>query len=184
MDNRITREMLNSDEKDANKFLIYHEEIISDLEKLRDIINSSLNEVEPGVFITRCEHILFPLPTIPRTLQKRSKKQQKERIEKYKTYLRKEFEKRKRDLELVKDKKILLYIIAYLSKKRHKDLDVDNIPKHFCDVLKEFVGDDKLIQLLILEKREVDTKNIESELCEEFLIFVAHESFKKYLFAK
>jgi Holliday junction resolvase RusA-like endonuclease len=182
MNNKITREMLSDDEKDANKFLICHKEIITDMERLQKIIKSSLNKVKPGVFITRCEHILLPIPTIPRTLQKRSGKQQKERIEKYKSYLRKEFEERKEGLKLVKDKKILLYIIAYLSNQRHKDLDVDNIPKHFCDVLKEFIGDDKLIQLLILEKREVDTKNIESELCEEFLIFIAHESFKEYLF--
>lgn len=184
MNNRITREMLSNNEKDANIFLICHKEIMSDMKRLQNIINSSLNEVEPGVFITRCEHILFPIPTIPRTLQKRSNKRQKERIERYKTYLRKEFEKHKEALEIVRGKKILLYIIAYLSKKRHKDLDVDNIPKHFCNVLKEFIGDDKLIQLLILEKREVDTKNIESELCEEFLIFITHESFKEYLFAK
>ena len=78
----------------------------------------------------------------------------------------------------------MLYIVAYLSKKRHMGMDVDNLPKHFCDVLKEFIGDDNLIQLLIVEKCEVNTKDIDGELCEEFLIFIAHESFKKYLFSK
>ena len=181
---RITRKMLSDTETDANEFLIYHKELVTDYTRFDNIIKSSLNEVKPGVFITRCEHLLFPIPTIPRTLQKRSNKQSKERIEKYKSYLRKEFEKKKKILNIVKDKEILLYIVAYLSKKRHTGLDVDNLPKHFCDVLKEFIGDDKLIQLLIVEKHEVDTKNIEEELCEEFLIFIAHDSFKGYLFVK
>ena len=184
MKNKITRRMLNDKVTDANKFLISHKEIITDIERFENIIKSSLNEVKPRVFITRCEHLLFPILTIPRTLQKRSNKQSKERIEKYKSYLRNEFENKKEILNIVKDKEILLYIVAYLRKKRHTGLDVDNLPKHFCDVLKEFIGDDKLIQLLIVEKREVDTKNIEEELCEEFLIFIAHESFKKYLFSK
>ncbi len=74
-------------------------------------------------------------------------------------------------------------MISYLSKKRMKDHDVDNFPKHFCDILKEFTGDDSLIQLIISEKRELDIKDIQSNLCEEFLIFITHESFRKYLFA-
>ena len=135
MNNKITRKMLSDTVTDANEFLICHKEIISDMERLQKIIQSSLNEVKPGVFITRCEHLLFPIPTIPRTLQKRSKRHQKERIEKYRAYLRKEFNRRKDALDIVKDKKILLYIIAYLSEKRVEGLDVDNIPKHFCDFI-------------------------------------------------
>ena len=184
MKEKITAQMISDTETDPNEFLIFHKEIMSDMGRIRNIIKSSLNEIEPGVFITRCEQILFYIPTIPRTLQKSGRKEQKERIDKYKAYLREEFEKNKKILEIIKDKKILLYLISYLDKNHYKKYDVDNLPRHFCNVLKEFIGDDSNIQILISEKKEVDTKDIQSNLCEQFLVFIAHESFKEYLFTK
>lgn len=184
MKEKITAQMISGTETDANDVFIYHKEIDTDTKRIQNIIKTSLNEIEPGVFITRCEHVLFYIPTIPRTLQKSGRKKQKERIDKYKAYLRKEFEKNKKILEIIKDKKILLYLISYLDKNHYKKYDVDNLPRHFCNVLKEFIGDDRNIQILISEKKEVDTKNIQSNLCEQFLVFIAHESFKEYLFVK
>lgn len=50
MNNRITRKMLNDTITDANEFLIYHEELVTDYKRFENIIKSSLNEVKPGFF--------------------------------------------------------------------------------------------------------------------------------------
>ena len=77
---------------------------------------------------------------------------------------------------------MILYFIAYLHQKNYERMDVGNIPYHFCNTLEKFMGDDKNIQILIAEKKEVAYKDIEPGICEEFLIFLTHASYKKYLF--
>ena len=70
------------------------------------------------------------------------------------------------------------------SRRAWKNYDVDNIPKHFCDVLKEFTSDDergdRFIETLIVEKRLLDNLKIPTSFCEEFLVFIADAKYKEH----
>ena len=75
-----------------------------------------------------------------------------------------------------------LYIIAYLDKEHYKKYDVDNLPKHFCDALNYFVGDDSKIQTLVVEKKQIKSKKpIKSDYLEQFFVCVADKHYKKDL---
>lgn len=164
--------------------MIFHKEIAKDTGRFIDILKSSSGVDDKGFPISKSDIALFQISTKPRTLQRRGR--QPEAIKKYKQSLRTELEKHKDALSIFKNKWILVYLIAYLDKQNYENYDVDNIPKHFCDILKEFTSDemrgDRFIETLIVEKRGVDIPNIEKSLCEEFLVFVTGADFKKYLF--
>jgi hypothetical protein len=142
---------------------------------------------EKGFPRAPCEQVMFQIPTRPKTLQRKSK--QSESIQKYRNHLRKQLQQNKDALDLLIDKEMLLYIIAYLNEKNYYSYDVDNIPWHFCDVLKEFTssdkkGDNKIISLIV-EKRMIKNKPPEAftiDECEEFLVFITHEMYKKFIF--
>lgn len=74
---------------------------------------------------------------------------------KYRKRLVRELERKKKDLEKFRDKKILLYIAIYLREKRFKTWDVDNFVKAIMDALKEYVGDDSKVVTLIAEKKKL-----------------------------
>lgn len=157
-------------EKDRNKISILHDELVADLERFSKI------------FPDNKDALPFFIPTIPRTLQRHGGKQ-KERIERYKAYLEEQFEALEENLVKFKDsKEILLYIIAYLDKNHYKKYDVDNIPKHFCDSLKKFIGDDSKIQTLIIEKKQIKSKKpIKSDYLEQFFVFISKTNCKRCL---
>ena len=160
---------------------------MADERRIYDNIISTANINDKGFYISRCENIMFELPTRPKTLQRKGN--QTKGIHRYRELLRKELEKHRRSLDIIKDKEMLLYIIAYLIPKNFIKYDVDNISPHFLDVLKEFTSTDKvgdnLVKILSVEKSEVTSNPKEAqkpEECEEFLVFIAHESYKQFLF--
>ena len=174
--------------RDPDEEVILHSEIQADISRIFKNMMSSASVNEKGYPIAVCEQIMFQIPTRPKTLQKRSGN--KDAINRYKTQIRKSLVDNKKALDLIKDKGMLLYIIAYLTEENYINYDVDNIPKHFCDVLKEFTSTDKKsdnnIKTLIVEKRLINEKPLEAESieeCEEFLVFITHEMFRKYLFS-
>lgn len=172
---------------DPNDVVILHKEIQEDMRRLINNLKKNAYVDEKGYLRAPCEQILFQLSTRPKTLQRKGG--QSEAIKRYRTNLEKKLKEHKKSLDLIKDKEMLLYIIAYLNRRNFKKYDVDNIPKHFCDVLKEFTSTDKQgdnkIRTLIVQKKLVEQKPPEAESieqCEEFLVFISHDLYKKFLF--
>jgi Holliday junction resolvase RusA-like endonuclease len=172
---------------DPDDVVILHNEILEDMRKLINNMMKNAYIDQKGTPRAPCEQILFQLSTRPKTLQRKGR--QSRNIEKYRANLRKKLEEHKETLDLIKDKEMLLFIIAYLTEKNFNNYDVDNIPKHFCDVLKEFTSSngqgDNMIRTLIVQKKIVKQKPPEAislEQCEEFLVFITHDSYKKFLF--
>jgi len=160
-------------EDDRNKISILHDELVADIERFNKKFPVKSND-----------EFHFFISTIPRTLQRRGGKRackQNEKIAKYKSYLREQFEPMKENLMKFKEiEELLLYIIAYLDKKHYREYDADNLPKHFCDALKYFVGDDSKIQTLIVEKKQIKSKkSIKSDYLEQFFVCVADKQYKK-----
>lgn len=159
----------------------FHKELAYDFKRLWKNLKSSSDINDDGNYIGKCSIVLFNVPISPKTLQRKSG--QKELVKKYKECLRREFEKSKDELGRLRNKEVLLYLIAYLDKKHYESYDVDNIPKRFCDVLKEFIGDDRYIQILISEKKMVEVpKSANSDQYEQFLVLVTEAMYKDYLF--
>ena len=165
-----------------DKVLIFHQEIFKDWNKITENLKSTSNIDERGFIISNTDFTLFPISTKPKTLQKKGN--QAEAKENYKERIRKELKKHRDSLSKHKNKWIMLYLIAYLNKEKYENYDVDNIPKHFCDVLKEFTSDDergdRFIETLIVEKRLLDNLKIPTSFCEEFLVFIADAKYKEH----
>jgi len=173
---------------DPNEVVILHKEIQEDIRRLYHNMMKNAHVDEERTPRAPCEQILFQLSTRPKTLQRRSRQTQP--IQRYRANLREKLEEHKKSLDIIKDKEMLLYIIAYLTEKNFNNYDVDNIPKHFCDVLKEFTSSDgqgdNMIRTLIVQKKLVEHKPPEAEnleQCEEFLVFITHDLYKKFLFS-
>jgi len=121
-------------------------EMIADIQKI-GINLSKINEKRqyigkyPNLFVAN-------FPANPKS----SKKSKKE----YSSHLKEHIVKKGWGKEFAKfhNKRVLIYIIIYLRESRYKNgNDVDNFAKSILDSLKEYIGDDSQVDILIIEKK-------------------------------
>lgn len=136
-----------------------------------------------GKFVLKRETFITSLSPRPKPFgnMKRSKITSKKV---YENNLREHFLKSKDKLnKFIKIPEILVYICFYLGEKKFDSSDLDNYIGVILDVLKEFVGDDKKIVSLYLDKKKIVNAPIEDiDFFEQSLIFISTPDAKKDLF--
>lgn len=94
------------------------------------------------------------------------------------------FLKHIKDLEKFKVKKeLLVYVCFYLRESKFINNDLDNYIKALLDILKKFIGDDKKIVSLLVEKKGLmGIENIDADFFEQSIIFISTPDAKEDLF--
>ena len=139
---------------DKNRDSIMHKQIAKDAERF---INKLSYTDEGGCLKAKYLVEIMLVSPKPKTQQSKSSP-------KYKKLIKEQIEKRKKNLAKFKNKKLLVYICVYLRKERYEQSDVDNFTKPIIDGMKEYFGDDNIVQTVIVEKKMLDEQYDEKDL--------------------
>jgi len=136
-----------------------------------------------GKIVGKREVFCSSCPITPKTFgnMKSNKTKKKKR---YMELLTDFFSKNSKDLEKFKEKKeLFVYVCFYLREGKFINNDLDNYIKALLDVLKKFVGDDKKIVSLLVEKKGLmGVEDIDADFFEQSLIFISTPDAKEDLF--
>jgi len=158
---------------DRKKSGLFHKQVHDDMMKI--VEQTSINngtKFPKGKYLTWMKSI----EPNPKTLQRRGG--QSEQRKAYKETLEEYFKKSEKELEKFKDKKLLVYLCFYLRKERFETSDVDNYVKWFIDTFKEYIGDDKQVETLIAEKKQLydDYSKEDLDFLETTIVYITEHS--------
>jgi Holliday junction resolvase RusA-like endonuclease len=143
--------------------------------------NISRRKSIPLNLILKNLNLFSTLQPKPRPFQKRGGKRNKNWRNKYKEYLSEDISKNEKDLKKFKNKKVLLYLCFYLRKRNFEQSDIDNYVELIMDALKCYIGDDKNVVNLIVDKKMLYEEYDPSDLdfLENTLVLVSEPLAKK-----
>ncbi len=143
--------------KEFNRFTgnIAHPQIIQDINRIgKNIIALHPNGIN---------FISFILTPRPMPLQKGDSKQAEYR-KLYRERLDEAIKKNEKNLKKFKGKKLFIYLCFYLRKVKYENTDVHNYHDLIIDAFRPYIGDDKQIISLHLDKKQLSEKYPKEDL--------------------
>ena len=145
-------------------------EVVQDMQK---ILRNLTKPDEKGILRGKYNCIITNLIPNPKSSQGNLKT-------KYQKYLIKELKSKEKNLKKFYNKQVLVYLIIYLRKERFETHDVDNFTKAILDALKVYIGDDRNVISLIVDKKPLEGyAPIDLDFVEQVVLVVTDPEAKK-----